>query len=101
MTQAFSTITGRFIMTLTLILRALSSTLAALALSANGASAENRPIHPATVAPKVTNPPPAKPNSDGREQVFERYQFSNGAVTGYKTNHGTTGGAMEGRHRKQ
>jgi hypothetical protein len=101
MTQAFSTFTGRFIMTPISILRALSSTLAALALSANGASAENRPIQPATVAPKVINPPPAKPSSDGREQVFERYQFSNGAVTGYKTYHGTTGGATGDRHRKQ
>lgn|SRR5579863_1430045 len=57
-------------MTLIPILRTLSSTLAALALFANAASAENRPIHPLTVAPKVTTnpPPPGTPGSGGPKQ---------------------------------
>src|SRR5271155_3429051 len=51
---------GGFIMTSISILLALGGTLAALALFANGASAEDRSIHPATAMPKVTSPPPAK-----------------------------------------
>jgi hypothetical protein len=82
------------------ILGALSSTLAALALSANAASAETRPIHP-TVAPKVTpNPPPPAKNVGG-EGVYYSIPLSNVSTSGYKTNHGTTGGATEGRHRKE
>jgi hypothetical protein len=95
-------------MTLMSLLRALSSTLAALALSANGASAENRPIHPATVAPKVTtNPPrPLTPGSGGRKHggrqgVYIAIPLTTVTNTGYKTNHGTTGGAATGRHKKQ
>jgi hypothetical protein len=90
-------------MTLISILRALSSTLAALALSASGASAGNLPIRPVTIPLKVTihPPPPVKPSSDGQLKVYERVQLTNGAVTGYKTYHGTTGGAAGGRQRKQ
>jgi len=85
------------------ILRALGGTLAALALSANGASAEDRSIHPATAMPKVTtNPPPSvRPNSNGGLQVYEHIQLTNGAIVPYHTYHGTTGGTAGGRHRKQ